>query len=919
MSREVTVLVVGDDETADALAAERDVAVSRTGRDGVADTLTRDHDVVVLAGEMLLGESAVAAVESCGVPVVAYSEEPLTASWLSGFVRQTNDGITHLLDEIRHAIDGQTRVQLKERRHQLARLHDGAAELASARTVEELYERTVTVAADVLSFDRSVLLVEQAGELVHVASSGGDWAPESEPLEGSLAGETLRSGAPRLVDDVTADDRVRQRDTDSVSALSVPVGDDAVFQASSTELGAFDATDLELAQLLTTHAEETRERLIAEADARTRRERITGLHRAATDLIDADDAETVYAKTVEIAADVLQFDHCVIVEATDEEFVVLADATDIADAGTVIAPRGHGAIEETYTTGESMITEDAQVDETASPVGDDFAAGISVPFGDRGVFQAVSTTSGAYDAGDVELVELLVSYATTTLDRITSERALRESQCTIEQLHEAATEVAAADTETEVIDRAMEAAKEVLAFDLCAIDLVDDAGERLLPVAISDEEAVDSEATSVEEGGIAGKTYREQESFVVEDVADDSDADPTSAEYRSVISVPIGDVGVFQATATETHAFDDDDVDRAELLMSHVAVSLERVRAEEGLRDERDRLSALFENIPDAVVSFEMIDEGPIVIDVNEAFEETFGFTAAELEGENLDEYILPEETEEIDDQAGELNERLRAGENVRRECRRKTADGIHDFLMYVVPLELGTENVAGYAIYSDITDRKERERELRRQNERLDEFASVVSHDLRNPISIADGWLDMARKTGDEEHFDKIQDAIDRMEVLVEDLLTLAREGEVVGETETLDLADAAETAWNHVETAQATLDTTDVTGVEVEGDQDRLEELLENLYRNAIEHGGTDVMVRIRPTATGFAVSDDGPGVPEDEREEVFEAGVTKSEDGTGFGLPIVKRIAEAHGWDVTLTESWAGGARFEFDTSE
>ncbi|MEZ3116715.1 GAF domain-containing protein [Halobaculum sp. MBLA0147] len=918
MGREVSVLVVGDADTADALAGRADLSVVATDRESVADALAPEHDVVVVVDEPLVEEATLSTVESLGVPVVFYGAERPTASWLDGFVRRTDDGVGHLVDELHHAVAGETRLQLREHRRQLATLHDGAAELAAVRTVQELYDRTLDVARDVLSFDHGLLLVRSDDTLETVAHTPGEWAPEREPTGGSLAGETLSSGAPTVVDDIAADDRGSRHGV-SRSVLSVPVGDDAVVQFGSEAPNGFGASDVEAAQLLATHVEETRDRLVAEADARTRRERIAALHRAATNLIDADDPETVYERTVGIAADVLRLDGCVLAEATDDEFVVLADADTVDDPGDRLTDRGHGVLERTYETGEAVLVDDVRADEHAEPTDDSYRAALSVPFGDVGVFQAAAAEPGAYDETDRELAELLVSYATTTLERIASERALRESQSTIERLHEAATRVAAADDEAAVVDRAMAAAKEVLAFDLCTLDLVDESGERLHPAATSDDEAVESESSDVEEGGLAGKTFREGETFVVDDLAADDDADPTKREYRSAISVPVGRVGVFQAVSTETGAFDDDDVDRAELLMAHVAVSLERVRAEDGLRDERDRLSALFENIPDAVVSFEMTDEGPIVENVNAAFEATFGYEAATLRGENLDEYIVPPADTEISADADTLNERLRAGENVRHECRRRTADGIRDFLMYVVPLELGTENVAGYAIYSDITDRKERERELRRQNERLDEFASVVSHDLRNPISIADGWLDMARRTGDEEHFDRVQDAIDRMDVLVDDLLTLAREGEVVGDPEPVEVAAVAEEAWSHVDTARATLETGDAVGVTVEADPDRLSELFENLYRNAVEHGGTDVVVRVREAPGGFAVADDGPGVPEADRESVFDAGVTTSEDGTGFGLPIVKRIAEAHGWRVTLDDSWADGARFVFTDTE
>jgi signal transduction histidine kinase len=92
-----------------------------------------------------------------------------------------------------------------------------------------------------------------------------------------------------------------------------------------------------------------------------------------------------------------------------------------------------------------------------------------------------------------------------------------------------------------------------------------------------------------------------------------------------------------------------------------------------------------------------------------------------------------------------------------------------------------------------------------------------------------------------------------------------------------------------------------------------------LENLFRNAIEHGGEDVTIRVGGLSDGFYVEDDGPGVPEDARDEVFEVGYSTSPDGTGFGLNIVKEIAEAHNWEITLTEGTTGGARFEITNVE
>ncbi|MFD1643993.1 sensor histidine kinase [Halohasta litorea] len=135
--------------------------------------------------------------------------------------------------------------------------------------------------------------------------------------------------------------------------------------------------------------------------------------------------------------------------------------------------------------------------------------------------------------------------------------------------------------------------------------------------------------------------------------------------------------------------------------------------------------------------------------------------------------------------------------------------------------------------------------------------------------------------------------------------------------------LQDTIDTAWNIVadNASHAELHSADddLSAATIEADDDRLGQLLENLFRNAIEHGGDEVTVTVGTMDDGFYVEDDGSGIPEDKRDSVFTAGYSTSEDGTGFGLSIVNQIAEAHGWDVGLTESKAGGARFDITGGE
>ncbi|MDZ7849720.1 MAG: ATP-binding protein [Halodesulfurarchaeum sp.] len=235
-------------------------------------------------------------------------------------------------------------------------------------------------------------------------------------------------------------------------------------------------------------------------------------------------------------------------------------------------------------------------------------------------------------------------------------------------------------------------------------------------------------------------------------------------------------------------------------------------------------------------------------------------------------------------------------------------------YRMTSTPFTSGETNLGRLLVFTDVTEEERAKRELKRQNERLERFTSTVSHDLRNPLTVATGRLEIAVEETDSEHVETALDALERMETMIEDLLDLARQGQQVDETETVSLETAAREAWKMVQTDDATLE---VRGDrDLEADPDRLASVFENLFRNAVEHVGPDVTVTVEPTAEGFAVGDDGPGIPPGDRENVFESGYTTDTDGTGFGLTIVTEVAEAHGWTVEVDESRAGGARFVFD---
>jgi PAS domain S-box-containing protein len=360
----------------------------------------------------------------------------------------------------------------------------------------------------------------------------------------------------------------------------------------------------------------------------------------------------------------------------------------------------------------------------------------------------------------------------------------------------------------------------------------------------------------------------------------------------------------------------------------------ERTEARAELARRTEMLSKVFETSPVGIV---VIDADGTITDANGRAEAVLGLERSEITGRTYDD----PRWEIVDDDGAPLS-----GENLPAARVLETGEPVFDF-------EHGIEHPDGETVWlsvnaapihdpdgdiskvvsvvSDITDRREYRRLLEQQNERLEEYSATVSHDLRSPLSVASGWLDIAMDEGSTEYLEKADEALDRMGQLITDLRALGRYGQTVEGMTELDLGAVASEAWANVETGAATLRIE--SGLDtIGGEHGRLLQLFENLFRNAVEHGSTggqpgaddtaeqsdpSVTVRVGPLdgGSGFYVADDGPGIPAEERENVFEFGYSTRPDGTGIGLAIVEAVADAHGWGLDLVDAEGGGARFEF----
>lgn len=449
-------------------------------------------------------------------------------------------------------------------------------------------------------------------------------------------------------------------------------------------------------------------------------------------------------------------------------------------------------------------------------------------------------------------------------------------------------------------------------------------------------------------------------------------------------------------------------------------------------KKHKQQLEALFDNAPVAIAYTEFENGDPIVQDVNSAFQQTFGHDAEAAVGRNLDDLVVSDDSQQ---EAVEINQQVQTGEQVEMEVRRDTPEGLRDFTLQSVPLRPGESGERSFAIYNDITERKEREERLERyetiieasgdavymidsegqftfvndalsnitgypeseligehvskvmteedvengtslilelldsdktrgkfeltantadgdeipmenhiavitdedgslqasagivrdiserkaREQRLERFTSLVSHDLRNPLSVAGGGLKLAREDCESDQLDRVAGALDRMETMIDELLTWAQMGERIESQEPVDLSTVVERCWQTVPTANAQLRS--VADLTMTAERSRLRQLLENLLRNAVEHGGETVTITVDTLAdeNGFYIGDDGPGIPDGERNDIFKSGYSREDDGTGLGLAIVREIVDAHGWDICVTDSEAGGARFEISGVE
>ena len=193
------------------------------------------------------------------------------------------------------------------------------------------------------------------------------------------------------------------------------------------------------------------------------------------------------------------------------------------------------------------------------------------------------------------------------------------------------------------------------------------------------------------------------------------------------------------------------------------------------------------------------------------------------------------------------------------------------------------------------------------RARERHEAFVELISHDLRNPLHVAHSSVELL-ESAEGEHVDRLDRSLDRIARLVEDGVTFVRQSAAEIEPATVSFEAIARRAWPEPDRVELEFDEETPQRSYLRADTDALEQLLSELFENAIEHG--EPPVAAGRTADGFYIADGGPGI--DDPDRAFEPGYSETPTGTGLGLATVREIARAHGWTVSVSD--ADGARIE-----
>ena len=772
---------------------------------------------------------------------------------------------------------GQDVTAERERANALESIQETTHELLRAESTDEIADIVMTAAEDVIDqslaairfYDEETETLELAGTTAALDEHTGDIT--SIGPSNSRIWEAYVNGETTVLENASADRIPYDIETEVRNSVLQPLGEHGMLAVASSGGDELDDAERHLIRVLATTAEAALDRAAREREL----ERTKTVVETVGDCVYQLDSEGYLVTVNETMIGMTGYERDELIG--EHVSKILTDAS----------------IERGRRHTRALLSDDSQRVET-------YEVTLTGPDDER----VPSEVNMALLRSDGE-VEGTVGIARDISDRKRMEQKLVDRKSKIEGLHNVASRLDSCESRADIYDLTVEAAEDVLDFDACWVALAQ--GESLVPKAVSSTLEIDLDARIPLDDTVAGRTYRTQRPARIDEI-DAADSIPNADDCQSVLCVPITERGVFLAASTEPDAFTPADEELAELLLSHVTDSLDRIAFEGRLRAERDRFAALFENVPDGVVSVTQLEDGPVVEEVNPAFERIFGYEGDELVGSPLDQYVVP--TERTAD-ADTLNRRGSRGEIGDTEVKRRTANGLRDFRLRVVPMEMDGSSDRAFGLYTDITAQKQRQK-------RLEILNRVLRHDLRNGMNIINGCAEMLTDSidgADHEYVETIRNRASELTGLAEKTRAVER---VLDREETpagpIDLSAAVERAADRLERAhEVDIDCSLPNRTFARADE-YLQTAVFQILENAVEHSDRarptiDVTLRDRPDdeIVTVSIADDGPGIPSEERELLEgDREITQLRHGSGLGIWLVNWIVRQAGGRLSFADN-------------
>jgi PAS domain S-box-containing protein len=353
-------------------------------------------------------------------------------------------------------------------------------------------------------------------------------------------------------------------------------------------------------------------------------------------------------------------------------------------------------------------------------------------------------------------------------------------------------------------------------------------------------------------------------------------------------------------------------------------------RYKESIEAERQKYSNIIANMNMGLLE---VDNDDVVLFANQSFSDMSGYSLLDLLGNNASNLLMDENEKQIIEEKNSI--RIEGiSDSYEITTKTKTGETKHWLISGAPNYNLNGELIGSIGIHLDITKQKTLEiqkeqllKRLEKQNEQLNEYAQIVSHDLKSPLRSIHSLISWIKEDNEKEFSDEtlqylnmIEGKVEKMDHLIHGILTYSKVDTEDTINESIDLNDVINNCIKIIHIPENTKVIIDNTLPIVKADKFRMQQLFQNIISNAVNYidkpeGLVSVGYSEDAKSYTFYIKDNGPGIAKENQEKIFKIfqSFTNHESSTGIGLSIVKRIVDNYKGTISIESELTKGTTF------